>query len=90
MLFCFCFRACPAHSLYLHTELLNPKTRGQSTAQLQRIEAINVDIRDGPATSANQVMMRMNIGINAPAMMRGYFAQHAGLYKCLEIFIDGR
>lgn len=61
--------ACLANSLYFDAELLEPETPGQMPVQFQRSKKVNVEIGDGTATRANQVMMGPNIRIYAPRSM---------------------
>jgi hypothetical protein len=77
--------------LYLDAELLQFEAGGKLASQLNGSEQVLVQIEDGAATRANQMVVGMKIGIDAPsAVMQAHFAQHAGLNKGLEVFIDGR
>src|SRR5579884_546822 len=83
------YRAVLTYALNLHTELLHPKARRQPAVQLYRIDSLQVDVSDRAAARTNQMMMRMRIAINAPAMTRRYLAQHAGFDERPEVLVHG-
>src|SRR5690349_9266657 len=90
MLLYFRLRAGLTDSLDLDAELLYPKPRRQPATQLNGIDASKVKVRDRPASRTNQMMMRLRIAIDSPAVMRGYFMQHASFDECPEVLVHRR
>ena len=82
MLLGFCCHASLADALHLNSELFQSETRRKFAAQFHRAQRIEVQIGNGPATRANQMVMGTVIGVDAPrAIMRTDFAQHAGMHE---------
>ena len=91
MLLCFCRRAGLTDALHLNRKLFQPETRRKFAAQFHRTQRIEVQIGNGPATRANQMVMRMVIGVDAPrTVMRTDLAQHTGVHEGLEVFVNRR
>src|SRR6516164_7124586 len=90
MLLLFSFKARLANSLNFDTELLQPEALRQIAVQFHRANRAQLEVRNGVATRANQMMMRCRVGIHeAWALRLAYVAQHAGLNEGLEVFING-
>src|SRR5271166_5285741 len=80
-----------ADALQLNTKLLHPEAGRDGASQLHRGERIHRKVGDGTAAGANQMMMGMAVGVDAPrAMMRAHFVQHAGMHKGLEVLVNRR
>jgi hypothetical protein len=89
MLLGFCCHASLADAL--HLKLFQPETRRKFAAQFHRIQRIEVQVGNGPATRANQMVVGMVIGVDAPrAIMRTDFTQHAGVHEGLEVLVNRR
>jgi hypothetical protein len=87
----FCRRAGFADALHLDSKLFQPETRRKFDAPFHRSQGIEVQIGNGPAAGAHQMVVGMAIGIDAlGAMMRADLAQHAGVHEGLEIFVNRR
>src|SRR5215831_1154006 len=76
--------------LYLDAELLDAKAGRHTAPELHRSNAVKIEIGNGVATGAHQMVMRNGIGIDAPwALVMAYVAKHAGMHKGLQVFVDG-
>src|ERR1039457_4437783 len=91
MLLCLCCRAGLADALHLNSKLFQPETCRKFATQFHGTQRIEIQVGNGPATRANQMVMGMVIGVNAPrAMMRTDFAQHASVHESLEVLVNRR
>src|SRR5208337_3831399 len=80
-----------ADALQLNTKLFHREAGRDGASQLHGSERSNRQVGDGPAARANQMVMGIAVGVDAPrAMMRAHFVQHTGMHKGLEVLVNRR